>query len=125
MNLVNEYAPEHLILSIENPENILSEITNAGSIFRQLHARKCRRLRKGTNHTLPTNGNARAYSGVSLDSFVKENYHSKNFWKRNSEFGKTIEKMAAEEGLFAHKMQLRCVYKIFINRKSNIINRKY
>ena len=100
----NEYAPEHLILSIENPENILSEITNAGSIFLGNYTpESAGDYASGTNHTLPTNGNARAYSGVSLDSFVKKITIQKISEKGIQNLGKTIEKMAVEEGLFAHK----------------------
>lgn len=100
----NEYAPEHLILSIENPENILSEITNAGSIFLGNYTpESAGDYASGTNHTLPTNGNARAYSGVSLDSFVKKITIQKISEKGIQNLGKTIENMAAEEGLFAHK----------------------
>ncbi len=100
----NEYAPEHLILSIENPENILAEITNAGSIFLGNYTpESAGDYASGTNHTLPTNGNARAYSGVSLDSFVKKITIQKISEKGIQNLGKTIEKMAAEEGLFAHK----------------------
>ncbi len=100
----NEYAPEHLILSIENSENILSEITNAGSIFLGNYTpESAGDYASGTNHTLPTNGNARAYSGVSLDSFVKKITIQKISEKGIQNLGKTIEKMAAEEGFFAHK----------------------
>lgn len=100
----NEYAPEHLILSIENPENILPEITNAGSIFLGNYTpESAGDYASGTNHTLPTNGNARAYSGVSLDSFVKKITIQKITNQGILNLGNTIEKMAAEEGLFAHK----------------------
>ncbi len=100
----NEYAPEHLILSIDNPENILPEITNAGSIFLGNYTpESAGDYASGTNHTLPTNGNARAYSGVSLDSFVKKITIQRISEKGTQNLGKTIEKMAAEEGLFAHK----------------------
>ena len=104
IELSNEYAPEHLILSIKNPENILSEITNAGSIFLGNYTpESAGDYASGTNHTLPTNGNARAYSGVSLDSFVKKITIQKISEKGIQNLGKTIKKMAAEEGLFAHK----------------------
>lgn len=100
----NEYAPEHLILSIENPENVLSAITNAGSIFLGNYTpESAGDYASGTNHTLPTNRNARAYSGVSLDSFVKKITIQKISEKGIQNLGKAIEKMAAEEGLFAHK----------------------
>jgi len=104
IELSNEYAPEHLILSIDNPENILPEITNAGSIFLGNYTpESAGDYASGTNHTLPTNGNARAYSGVSLDSFVKKITIQRISEKGIQNLGKTIEKMAAEEGLFAHK----------------------
>ena len=104
VELSNEYAPEHLILSIENPENVLLEITNAGSIFLGNYTpESAGDYASGTNHTLPTNGNARAYSGVSLDSFVKKITIQKISEKGIQNLGKTIKKMAAEEGLFAHK----------------------
>ncbi|MFN8363453.1 MAG: histidinol dehydrogenase [Cloacibacterium normanense] len=78
-----------------------------------------------TNHTLPTNGNARAYSGVSLDSFVKKITIQRISEKGIQNLGKTIEKMAAEEGLLPYKNAVTLRLQIFINRKSNIINRKY
>lgn len=100
----NEYAPEHLIIAIENPENILSEITNAGSVFLGNYTpESAGDYASGTNHTLPTNGNARAYSGVSLDSFVKKMTIQRISKIGIKNLGNTIEKMAAEEGLFAHK----------------------
>ncbi len=100
----NEYAPEHLILSIANPENILPQITNAGSVFLGNYTpESAGDYASGTNHTLPTNGNARAYSGVSLDSFVKKMTVQKISEQGIQNLGKTIEKMAAEEGLFAHQ----------------------
>lgn len=100
----NEYAPEHLILSVQNPESLLPEITNAGSVFLGNYTpESAGDYASGTNHTLPTNGNSRAYSGVSLDSFVKKMTVQKISEKGIQNLGKTIETMAAEEGLFAHK----------------------
>lgn len=100
----NEYAPEHLILSIANPESVLPQITNAGSVFLGNYTpESAGDYASGTNHTLPTNGNARAYSGVSLDSFVKKMTVQKISEQGIQNLGETIEKMAAEEGLFAHQ----------------------
>ena len=73
IELLNEYAAEHLIIATENPDEIAEKIVNAGSIF--LGNYSCESAgdyASGTNHTLPTGGYARNYSGVSLDSFVKK-----------------------------------------------------
>ncbi|UOU97598.1 histidinol dehydrogenase [Chryseobacterium daecheongense] len=100
----NLYAPEHLILATENFEKYIPDIQNAGSVF--LGNYSCESAGdyvSGTNHTLPTNGFAKNYSGVSLDSFVKKitfQYVSKKGLKN---LGKTIEIMAQAEGLAAHK----------------------
>ncbi|RYF66408.1 MAG: histidinol dehydrogenase, partial [Cytophagaceae bacterium] len=73
VELLNQYAAEHLILSVENAEAVAEQITNAGSIFLGNYTpESAGDYASGTNHTLPTNGFARAYSGVSLDSFVKK-----------------------------------------------------
>ncbi len=100
----NLYAPEHLILAIENFENYIPLIKNAGSVF--LGNYSCESAgdyASGTNHTLPTNGFAKNYSGVSLDSFVKK-ITFQNLSKNGLQnLGKTIEIMAEAEGLFAHK----------------------
>lgn len=100
----NLYAPEHLILAISDYENHLDKIQNAGSVF--LGNYSCESAgdyASGTNHTLPTNGFAKNYSGVSLDSFVKKItfQHVSKVGLEN--LGKTIEIMAEAEGLFAHK----------------------
>ncbi|WP_160137686.1 histidinol dehydrogenase [Chryseobacterium sp. c4a] len=100
----NLYAPEHLILAMGEFEKYIPMIQNAGSVF--LGNYSCESAgdyASGTNHTLPTNAYAKNYSGVSLDSFVKKitfQYLSK---KGLQNLGKTIEIMAEEEGLFAHK----------------------
>jgi histidinol dehydrogenase len=100
----NEYAPEHLIIASENYESCIDYITNAGSVF--LGNYSCESAgdyASGTNHTLPTNGYAKNYSGVSLDSFVKK----VTFQTLNKEgiknIGPAIEVMAEAEELFAHK----------------------
>lgn len=100
----NLYAPEHLILALNDFEKYIPKIQNAGSVF--LGNYSCESAgdyASGTNHTLPTNGFAKNYSGVSLDSFVKKitfQHLSKNGLQN---LGKTIEIMAEAEGLFAHK----------------------
>ncbi|WP_253406015.1 histidinol dehydrogenase [Pontibacter sp. HSC-36F09] len=100
----NLYAPEHLILSINNFEEVLDDITNAGSVFLGNYSpESAGDYASGTNHTLPTNGYARAYSGVSLDSFVKKITFQHITPAGLQNIGKTIEVMAAAEGLEAHK----------------------
>ena len=100
----NFYAPEHLILAIENAEDKIEFIENAGSIF--LGNYSCESAgdyASGTNHTLPTNGYAKNYSGVSLDSFVKKITIQKLTSHGIQNLGPTIEIMAAAEQLDAHK----------------------
>ncbi|KAA0130206.1 histidinol dehydrogenase [Chryseobacterium sp. SN22] len=100
----NQYAPEHLILAMENAEQYISRIENAGSVF--LGNYSCESAgdyASGTNHTLPTNGFAKNYSGVSLDSFVKKITFQNLSEEGLKNLGKTIEIMAEAEGLFAHK----------------------
>jgi histidinol dehydrogenase len=102
--LLNEYAAEHLILAVENPEEISEQITNAGSIFLGDYTpESCGDYASGTNHTLPTNGFAKAYSGVSLDSFVKKITLQQISKEGISNIGPAVEEMAAAEELFAHK----------------------
>ncbi|CAD7815223.1 Histidinol dehydrogenase [Chryseobacterium aquaeductus] len=100
----NFYAPEHLILAIENFENYIDKIQNAGSVF--LGNYSCESAgdyASGTNHTLPTNAFAKNYSGVSLDSFVKKITFQNLSKEGLQNLGKTIEIMAEAEGLLAHK----------------------
>lgn len=102
--LSNFYAPEHLILAVENSETYLPQIQNAGSVF--LGNYSCESAgdyASGTNHTLPTNGFAKSYSGVSLDSFIRKVTFQKISEKGILGLGKTIETMAEAEGLSAHK----------------------
>jgi histidinol dehydrogenase len=100
----NLYAPEHLILAMEDCEKYIPKIQNAGSVF--LGNYSCESAgdyASGTNHTLPTNGFAKNYSGVSLDSFVKKITFQNLSKEGLQNLGKTIEIMAEAEGLFAHK----------------------
>ncbi|MDM1326531.1 histidinol dehydrogenase [Myroides odoratimimus] len=100
----NAYAPEHLILNIENAEKYIDLVINAGSVF--LGAYSCESAgdyASGTNHTLPTNGYAKSFSGVSVDSFVKKITFQKLTKQGVKNIGKTIEVMAEAEELIAHK----------------------
>lgn len=104
INLINEYAPEHFIVVSENEDFFLENIENAGSVFIGNYTpESAADYASGTNHTLPTNGYAKQYSGVNLDSFLK----SMTFQKISKEgilnIGKAIEIMAEAEGLQAHK----------------------
>jgi histidinol dehydrogenase len=100
----NFYAPEHLILAIENAEDKINLIENAGSIFiGNYSCESAGDYASGTNHTLPTNGYAKNYSGVSLDSFVKKITIQKLTSQGIQNLGPTIEIMAAAEQLDAHK----------------------
>ncbi|MFD2244999.1 histidinol dehydrogenase [Pontibacter ruber] len=100
----NLYAPEHLILSVAGFEQVLDQITNAGSVFLGNYSpESAGDYASGTNHTLPTNGYARAYSGVSLDSFVKKITFQYITPQGLQNIGRTIEVMAEAEGLEAHK----------------------
>ncbi|WP_294277779.1 histidinol dehydrogenase [uncultured Chryseobacterium sp.] len=100
----NLYAPEHLIMAVNKFEEYLSKVQNAGSVF--LGNYSCESAgdyASGTNHTLPTNGFASNYSGVSLDSFVKKITFQHLTEEGLNNLGPTIELMAEAEGLMAHK----------------------
>ena len=104
IDLLNNYAPEHLIIACANDEQLAEQVINAGSVF--LGNYSCESAgdyASGTNHTLPTNGNAKAYSGVSLDSFVKKITYQKLSKEGIKNIGSSIELMAEAEGLQAHK----------------------
>ncbi len=104
MEFSNVYAPEHLILATESYGILISQINNAGSVFLgNLTPESAGDYASGTNHTLPTSGFAKAYSGVSMDSFVKKItfQHISDIGLKN--IGNTVEVLAAAEGLDAHK----------------------
>ena len=104
IDLLNEYAPEHLILSVNNYNEVAESIVNAGSVFLGNYTpESCGDYASGTNHTLPTNGYARAYSGVSLDSFVKKITFQEISKEGIKNISKTVELMAEAESLEAHK----------------------
>jgi histidinol dehydrogenase len=105
IDILNDYAAEHLILSVKDAEEVSEKIVNAGSIFLgNFTPESCGDYASGTNHTLPTNGYARAYSGVSVDSFVKKItvQHITEAGIRN--IGPVVEVMAQAESLDAHKL---------------------
>jgi len=100
----NTYAPEHLILATANARNLAESVHTAGSVF--IGKWSCESLgdyASGTNHTLPTNGYARNYSGVSLDSFVKKVTFQEVTRKGLENIGRAVELLAEAEGLQAHK----------------------
>ncbi|MEI8073483.1 MAG: histidinol dehydrogenase [Bacteroidota bacterium] len=108
IDLVNAYAAEHLIMSCTNAEKLSHLIINAGSIFLGNYSpESVGDYASGTNHTLPTNGFARAYSGVSLDSFVKKISFQQLTPEGLANIAPTVELMAMAEGLDAHANAVR------------------
>ncbi|GAB2500292.1 histidinol dehydrogenase [Algoriphagus taiwanensis] len=104
INLINDYAPEHLIIAVENEEETVNAIFNTGSVFIGNYTpESAGDYASGTNHTLPTYGYARNYSGVSLDSFVKKMTYQKITPEGLKLLGPAVEIMAANEQLDAHK----------------------
>ncbi|MGD1889700.1 MAG: histidinol dehydrogenase [Cyclobacteriaceae bacterium] len=102
--LLNEYAAEHLIIATENPEQAIEHITNAGSVFLGHYApESAGDYASGTNHTLPTNGFAKAYSGISLDSYMKKITYQSISPDGLRALGPQVEVMAEAEQLEAHK----------------------
>lgn len=100
----NQYAPEHLILAIENFEPLLPNIINAGSVFLgNLTPESAGDYASGTNHTLPTSGYAKSYSGVSVDTFIKKITFQQLNQKGLNNIASTVETLAQAEGLDAHK----------------------
>lgn len=103
IDLINAYAPEHLILSVDNALQIADKIINAGSVFIGNYSpESVGDYASGTNHTLPTNGYAKAYSGVSLDSFVKKITFQQLTERGLMNIAPTVIEMAEAEGLKAH-----------------------
>ncbi len=102
--LLNEYAAEHLILASDKALELAEHVINAGSVFLGHYSpESAGDYASGTNHTLPTNGYAKAYSGVSLDSFVKKITYQFLSREGIQQIGTAVERMAAAEGLDAHK----------------------
>jgi histidinol dehydrogenase len=110
LELINEYGPEHLIICTKNEDLFIEGVENAGSVFIGNYTpESAGDYASGTNHTLPTNGYAKQYSGVNLDSFMKSMTFQKISEKGIMEIGPAVELMAEAEGLHAHKnaMSLR------------------
>jgi len=108
IELVNEYASEHLIICCKNADSIAEKIVNAGSVFIGNYSPETvGDYASGTNHTLPTNGFARAYSGVSIDSFVKKITYQKLSQEGLNKIAATVVTMAEAEGLDAHANAVR------------------
>lgn len=104
ISITNEYAPEHLILSVKNCNDIASKITNAGSVFLGQYAcESAGDYASGTNHTLPTKAYAKAYSGLCLDSFMRKMTLQELTPQGIKSIGHAVELMAGAEGLDAHK----------------------
>lgn len=104
MDMLNAYAPEHLIMACENDEALATRVVNAGSVFLGNYSpESAGDYASGTNHTLPTNGYATAYSGVSVDSFVKKITFQRLTREGLQTLGPAIEAMASAEGLEAHR----------------------
>lgn len=104
MQMTNDYAPEHLIIETRNYMDLAARVVNAGSVFLgSLTPESAGDYASGTNHTLPTNGYAKAYSGVSLDSFIRKITFQEITPEGLRHIGPAIETMAAAEQLDAHK----------------------
>jgi histidinol dehydrogenase len=104
MEMVNEYAPEHLIISTDNAEKLSESVINAGSVFiGHYSSESAGDYASGTNHTLPTNGYAKSYNGVNLDDFVKKITFQQISREGLVNLGSTIMKLAETEALAAHK----------------------
>lgn len=104
LELTNAYAPEHLIVETKNYQEVAERVVNAGSVFLgSLTPESAGDYASGTNHTLPTNGYAKAYSGVSLDSFIRKITFQEITPEGIRNIGPAIEEMAANERLDGHK----------------------
>ena len=105
MRFANEYAPEHLIINTADAERLAERVENAGSVFIGPYSpESAGDYASGTNHTLPTSGYAKAYSGVNLDSFIKKITFQRLSPEGLRSIGSTIEIMAENEDLMAHRM---------------------
>lgn len=106
--LINSYAPEHLIIATDQADELSEKVMNAGSVFLgNLTPESAGDYVSGTNHTLPTNAFAKQYSGVNLDAFMKTMTYQKLDQNGVNSIGKTVEIMAEAEGLTAHKNAMR------------------
>ena len=104
IDFINHYGPEHYIICVKEEQLYIDQITNAGSVFIGNYTpESAGDYASGTNHTLPTNGYTKQYSGVNLDSFLKQMTFQKISKKGIQNLGPSIELMAEAEGLQAHK----------------------
>src|SRR5690606_34573844 len=104
VDFVNEYAPEHLIINTANAEVVSDKIVNAGSVFIGNYSPEAvGDYASGTNHTLPTNGYARAYAGVSLESFLKYITYQQLTEEGIRNVGPVVEELAEAEALAGHQ----------------------
>jgi histidinol dehydrogenase len=118
IEMINEYAPEHLILSIQNAEIVSDKIVNAGSVFiGHFSPESVGDYASGTNHTLPTNGYAKAYSGVSIDSFVKKITFQQLTERGVENIAQTVVEMASAENLEAHANAVKVRLEAIQNNK--------
>ena len=118
LDLINEYGPEHFIVCTEDNDFYVDNIENAGSVFIGNYTpESAGDYASGTNHTLPTNGYAKNYSGVNLDSFMKSMTFQKISETGIQAIGKAIEIMAEKEGLQAHKNAVTLRLKAIENEK--------
>ena len=118
LDLINEYGPEHFIVCTEENDFYIDNIENAGSVFIGNYTpESAGDYASGTNHTLPTNGYAKNYSGVNLDSFMKSMTFQKISESGIQTIGKAIEIMAEKEGLQAHKNAVTLRLKAIENEK--------
>ncbi|MEP7144067.1 MAG: histidinol dehydrogenase [Ferruginibacter sp.] len=121
-DLLNEYAAEHLIIASDNALSLSGKIVNAGSVFLGHYApESAGDYGTGTNHTLPTNGYAKAYSGVSLDSFVKKITFQHLAKEGIQHIGNAVEIMASAEGLDGHKNAVRVRLESISNQTSTTL----
>jgi len=108
LEMMNEYAPEHLIIATKNYNELVDKVINAGSVFLgNFSPESAGDYASGTNHTLPTNGNAKAYSGVNLDSFTKKITFQELTTYGLFNIGPAVEIMADAEELYAHRMAVQ------------------
>jgi histidinol dehydrogenase len=108
LDMINSYAPEHLIIQCRNYEEVSNRIFNAGSVFLGAYTpESAGDYASGTNHTLPTGGYARAYSGIGLESFMKRISYQEISEDGLTNLGPTIQVMAEEEELMAHSIAVQ------------------
>ena len=116
LEITNDYAPEHLIIAMENATDLAEQIVNAGSVFLGNYSpESAGDYASGTNHALPTAGYAKGYSGVNLDSFMKKITFQQLSKYGLFNIGPVIEIMAEAEHLMAHKNAATIRLKAIIN----------